>query len=66
MPKTNDNLQDIKGTLEEIRCSLFNDVSREVIEKIVDLQFSNQEQDSRINGRNSTYQVVKAYIEKNC
>lgn len=66
MPRTNDNLQDIKGTLEEIRCSLFNDVSREIIEQIVDLQFSNQEQDSRINGRNSTHQVVKAYIDKNC
>ena len=66
MSKTNDNLQEIKGTLEEIRIAYFGDVSSDIIQEIVDIQFANQEQDSRVNGRNSTHQIVKAYIDKNC
>lgn len=66
MSKTNDNLQEIKGTLEEIRITHFGDVSSDIIQEIVDIQFANQEQDSRVNGRNSTHQIVKAYIDKNC
>ena len=66
MSKTNDNLQEIKGTLEEIRITHFGDVSSDIIQEIVDIQFANQEQDSRVNGRTSTHQIVKAYIDKNC
>lgn len=66
MSKTTDNLQEIKGTLEEIRIARFGDVSSSIIQEIVDIQFANQEQDSRVNGRNSTHQIVKAYIDKNC
>lgn len=66
MSKTNDNLQEIKRTLEDIRISQFGDVSSEIIQEIVDVQFENQEQDSRVNGRNSTHQIVKSYIDKNC
>ena len=66
MPRTNDNLQEIKRTLEEIRAAQFTDISNDIIQKIVDIQFANQEQDSRSNGRNVTHQVVKAYIDENC
>ncbi len=66
MSKTNDNLQEIKGTLEEIRLAQFADVSSDIIQKIVDEQFANQEQDSRINGRTATHQIVKAYIDEVC
>lgn len=66
MSKTCDNLQEIKGTLEEIRIHQFSDISSDIIQEIVDIQFANQEQDSRINGRNSTHQIVKAYIDKSC
>ena len=65
MSKTNDNLQEIKRTLEDIRIAQFDNVSSEIVQKIVDIQFENQEQDSRVIGRTSTHQIIKSYIDKN-
>ncbi len=62
---TNDNLQEIKTTLEKIRREQFSDITSEIIESIVDIQFENQEANSRINGRAATHQAIKIYIDVN-
>ena len=63
--KSNDNLQEIKKTLEGIRVDQFSDVPKEIIEEIVDIQFMNQEQERRVTGRASTQQAIRRFIDKN-
>lgn len=60
--RTNDSLQEIKETLENIRTKLYPDVDGNIIEKIVDLQFQNQEKDRRVAGRAETQSLIKSYI----
>ena len=59
----NDNLSEIKTTLEAIRKDEFPNVSPQVIEQIVDIQFNNQEKESRAEGKSQTRSVLKAYID---
>lgn len=60
----NDNLQEIKGTLHSIRSEHFSDVSSQIIDQIVDIQFENQEKVNRTNGRAQTQQVIRKYIDQ--
>ena len=63
--KNNDNLQEIKKTLEEIRADQFSDIPKGIIEEIVDIQFMNQEQERRVAGRTSTQQTIRKFIDEN-
>ena len=63
--KQNDNLQEIKNVLEAIRKEHYPEISADVINTIVDIQFTNQESDSRVAGRSATHQAIKQYVEVN-
>lgn len=63
--KTNDNLHEIKMTLEEIRSKQFSEVPSELIEEIVDIQFKNQEQERRVAGRTASQQAIRKFIDSN-
>ena len=60
----NENLQEIKATLQSIRSESFPEISSDVIDQIVDIQFENQEKTSRSNGRMRTQQIVHKYIDQ--
>ncbi|RHP30315.1 DNA modification system-associated small protein [Lachnotalea sp. AF33-28] len=64
MMNTNDNLQKIMLTLERIRSEKYPHVSKEIVENIINIQFENQEMDSRHTGRATTHQVIRKYIEE--
>lgn len=64
MMNTNDNLQKIMLTLEQIRSEKYCHVSKEIVENIINIQFENQEKDSRHIGRATTHQVIRKYIEE--
>ena len=64
MMNTNDNLQKILLTLEQIRSEKYPNVSKEIVENIINIQFENQEKDRRHTGRATTHQVIRKYIEE--
>lgn len=64
MMNTNDNLLKIMLTLEHIRSEKYPYVSKEIVENIINIQFGNQEKDSRHIGRAATHQVIRKYIEE--
>lgn len=65
MTKGKQNLHEILTTLEEIREKKYPQISQEVIENIVTIQFENQEQDSRTTGRDKTRQQIRKFIDQN-
>ena len=62
--RMNDNLQEIKTTLEKIRSDYYPELDSQIIEKIVDTQFANQEDDSRVSGRAETQALIKTFIDE--
>jgi len=62
---TNDNLEKIMSALEKIRSDKYSHVSAEIINTIINIQFQNQEQESRHSGRIATHQAIKKYVEEN-
>lgn len=62
--RTNDSLQEIKTTLENIRNELYPDLESGIIKGIIDIQFRNQEKGRRVNGRSATQSLIKEYVEK--
>ena len=65
MMNTNDNLQKIMSTLEKIRSEKYPHISADIVRTIINIQFQNQEKESRHSGRTATHQVIKKYIEEN-
>lgn len=62
MPNWSKN-NEIEETLEEIRSSKYSQISRNVIKTILEVQYSNQDEDQRERGRNETKEIIRKYID---
>ncbi|MBO0455081.1 DNA modification system-associated small protein [Candidatus Enterococcus murrayae] len=63
MNKESNNLDEIKQALEKIRSEKYPNISSELFDSIVDIQFEYLESDSRSKGRERTKKIIKEYIE---
>lgn len=61
--KTNENLQEILNTLEQVRAEQYPDIDHGILADIVDIQYNNQEPGRRASAKSETAKVVKKYIE---
>ena len=57
------NTHEIKETLESIRVGKCPNVDSETINRIVDIEFDNQEQDSRAIGKAQVKEALQEYID---
>ena len=61
--KTNENLQEILNTLEQVRVQQYPNIDHDILAEIVDIQYHNQEPDRRANAKSETAKAVKKYID---
>ena len=59
---TRQNLTELLEVLEEIRSKEFPDVPKDMIERIAEVQFENQ--DERNKARTETMRIIAEYINK--
>ena len=59
---TRQSLTELLAVLEEIRSQYYPDVPKEMIERIAESQFDNQ--DDRNKARTDTMQVIAEYVNK--
>lgn len=57
------NTHEIKETLESVRAEKCPNVDSEIINCVVDIEFDNQEHDSRANGKAQVKEALQEYIE---
>ena len=54
---------EIKETLESIRAAKCPDVASQIINRVVDIEFDNQERDSRAIGKAKVKETLQEYID---
>lgn len=57
------NTREIKDTLEKIRTKKYSDIASSVVYQIVDIEFENQEQDSRAVGKSKVKEALELYVD---
>lgn len=61
--KTNDNLQEILNTLEQVRVQQYSNINHDILAEIVEIQYHNQEPERRANAKSETSKAIKRYID---